>query len=257
MRQPTCYPYKPNPMELSPTDNPTNCKNCNTEHSQKYCPHCGHPTQLKRIDGHYLIHEIEHILHLEKGILFTIRALIINPGQEIRDYISDNRSKLVKPVIFIIVTSLFYSIISHFFHVGEMPVNNDEIKHSTTLAFIKLIEGHYGYANIIMGVFIALWIKLIFRKFGYNLFEILVLLCFTMGMGMLIFALFTLVQGLIKIELIQVGSIIAYIYCARMIAEFFGKKDAINYLKALLAYILGMITFYVLVFALGYLIDMI
>ncbi len=244
-------------MHPSPLDTPTICKNCNTNHSQKYCPNCGHPVQLKRIDAHYLVHEIEHLLHLERGILFTIRALIINPGKEIRDYISDTRSKLVKPVIFIIVTSLIFSIISHFFHLAEMPVNNEEIKQNATLSIVKWIEGHYGYANIIMGVFIALWIKLIFRNYGYNLFEILVLLCYTMGMGMLIFALFTLVQGLIKIELIQVGSIIAYIYCARMIAEFFGKKDAINYLKALLAYILGMITFYVLVFALGYLIDMI
>jgi hypothetical protein len=243
-------------MHLSPTDQPTNCKNCNTEHSQKYCPNCGHPAQLKRIDGHYLAHEIEHLLHLEKGILFTIKALLLDPGKEIRTYISENRSKLVKPVIFIIVTSLVYSIISHFFHIEELVPNNVETKQSATLAIFQWVQEHYGYANIIMGVFIALWIKLIFRKYGYNLFEILVLLCFTMGMGMLIFALFALLQGLLKIELMQVGSIVAYVYCARAIAQFFDKKNLMNYLKALLAYILGMITFFILVIALGNAVDM-
>jgi predicted regulator of amino acid metabolism with ACT domain len=92
-----------------------NCKNCNTEINSKFCPDCGQPTNLKRIDGHYVMHEIEHVLHFERGILYTVRELITKPGQNIRNYLSENRSRLVKPVIFIIVTSLIYTIISHFF----------------------------------------------------------------------------------------------------------------------------------------------
>lgn len=244
-------------MDLSPTAQPTNCKNCNTEHNQKYCPNCGHPAQLNRIDGHYLAHEIEHLLHLEKGILFTVKALILNPGPAIREYISENRNKLVKPVIFIIVTSLIYSLVSHFFHIEDEYLNNAEAQKSTTGVILMWVQGHYGYANIIMGAFIALWVKILFRKYGYNLFEILVLLCFTMGMGMLIFALFALVQGLTNIELMQVGSIIAFVYCARVIAQFFDKKSAINYLTALSAYILGMLSFFLVIIALGTVIDMI
>ena len=82
-----------------------NCKNCNTEISSKFCPDCGQPTSLKRIDGHYIIHEIEHILHFGRGISFTIRELVINPGQNIKNYLLETRSRLVKPIIFIIITS--------------------------------------------------------------------------------------------------------------------------------------------------------
>ncbi|WP_028668854.1 DUF3667 domain-containing protein [Runella zeae] len=89
-----------------------NCKNCNTEVTSNYCPNCGQPKNVKRIDGHYIIHEIEHVLHFERGILFTIRELIINPGQNIQNYLSENRSRLVKPIIFIIITSLIYSILT-------------------------------------------------------------------------------------------------------------------------------------------------
>lgn len=60
-----------------------NCKNCNTIINSKFCPDCGQPASLKRIDGKYIIHEIEHVVHFERGILYTIRELTINPGQNI------------------------------------------------------------------------------------------------------------------------------------------------------------------------------
>jgi len=148
----------------------TNCKTCNLELTSKYCPNCGQPSQLKRIDGHYIIHEIEHVLHFERGILYTIKELIANPGQNVRNYLSDNRSRLVKPIIFIIVTSLIYSTFSNFFHIEDGYVNYLDDHKSTTSAIFKWIQGHYGYANIIMGIFIALWTKLFFRKYKLNMF---------------------------------------------------------------------------------------
>ena len=81
-----------------------NCKNCNVEIESKYCPECGKATSLKRIDGHYVIHEIEHVLHFERGIFYTIKELFTNPGQIIRNYLSEDRNRLVKPIIFIILT---------------------------------------------------------------------------------------------------------------------------------------------------------
>ncbi|RZJ27416.1 MAG: DUF3667 domain-containing protein, partial [Flavobacterium sp.] len=75
----------------------TTCKNCTALVAENYCPKCGEPATLKRIDGHYIIHEIEHVLHFEKGILLTIRELLIRPGQNVREFISENRGRLVKP----------------------------------------------------------------------------------------------------------------------------------------------------------------
>jgi len=58
-----------------------NCSNCNDALTGKYCSNCGQPVKVKRIDGHYIVHEIEHVLHFERGILFTIKELLIRPGQ--------------------------------------------------------------------------------------------------------------------------------------------------------------------------------
>ncbi len=136
-----------------------NCKNCNTDITLNYCPNCGQAKSLKRIDGHYIIHEIEHVLHFEKGILYTVRELLVKPGENVIQFLSENRSRLVKPIIFIIITSLIYSIINHFFHFEDSYINPTINSKSAVGSIFKWIQDHYGYANIIMGVFIAFWTK--------------------------------------------------------------------------------------------------
>lgn len=235
----------------------TNCKNCNAEINSNYCPNCGQPLSLKRIDGHYITHEIEHVLHFERGILYTIKALLIGPGQNVRHYITENRSRLVKPIIFIIITSLIYTLVNHFFHIEDEYVKFDETKKSATGIIFKWVQEHYGYANIIMGVFIAFWTKIFFRKYGYNFFEIFILLCFVMGMGMLIFAVFAVIQGIIHIALMQIAGQVGIVYCTWAIGQFFDKKKIFNYVKALVSYILGLITFVLLMLGVGTIIDLI
>ncbi len=234
-----------------------NCKNCNTEVDSKFCPNCGQPTNLKRIDGHYIMHEIEHVLHVERGILYTIRELTINPGQNIRTYLSENRSKLVKPIIFIIITSLLYSLTISFFHIEDRYITFQGGEQSTAFKIFKWIEGYYGYASIIVGIFIAIWLRLFFRKHGYNLFELLILLCFVMGMAMLIFSLFAVLQGLTNVNLMVIGGMAGAGYCSWAIGHFFGKHKPTNYLKAFFAYILGLLTFGFTALLLGIVIDLI
>ena len=82
------------------------CKNCSTDVTLNYCPSCGAAVQLKRIDSHYIQHEIEHIFHFERGILYTIKELLLRPGLRINEFLKDNRNRLVKPIIFIIVKLL-------------------------------------------------------------------------------------------------------------------------------------------------------
>ena len=65
------------------------CKNCEHTFEGNFCSNCGEPINLKRIDGHYIYHEIEHILHFDKGIFYTIRELLIRPGENIRSFVSE------------------------------------------------------------------------------------------------------------------------------------------------------------------------
>ena len=235
----------------------TNCKNCNVAIDLNFCPKCGQPSTLHRIDGHYIIHEIEHVLHFERGALYTVKQLVTNPGKSIRDYISENRTLLVKPIIFIIITSLIYSIFNHFFLIEQEYLNYQEVEKTTTGSIFKWVQDHYGYANVMMAVFIALWIKIFFKKYTYNFFEILVLLCYTMGIGMLIFAVFAVIQGITHFDLMAVGGLFAIVYCTWAIGQFFDKNKKINYFKAFVSYMLGIITFNLLALLTGTIIDLV
>lgn len=233
---------------------PGDCKHCGRSVHDNYCARCGAPVTLKRIDGAYIVHEIGHLLHFEKGIPYTVKALFLRPGQSIRSFLTDDRNRLVKPVVFIIITSLLYTAIAHFFHSesghGEFVGQATPAKK----AIMSWVAGHYGYANIFMGILISLWLKLFYRKNGYNFFEIWVMLCFVMGMGMLVFAVFTLVGGIMGVDIPYVAAMALLLYCAWAIGQFSGGKKS-DYLLALTAYILGMESFSLSASLLGWLID--
>ncbi|WP_233524379.1 DUF3667 domain-containing protein [Mucilaginibacter conchicola] len=212
---------------------------------------------MKRVDGHYLAHEIQHQLHFEKGILYTIKELLLRPGRSIRQFISDDRNRLVKPVAFVVIASLVYSTINHFFHIEDGYVSYKEADKSAVGGVFEWMQHHYGYANIIMGVFIALWTKLFFRKHNYNFFEILIVLCFVMGIGMLIFSVFNLIEAFTKIKLMTAAGVIGFAYCTWGIAQFFGGRKVMDYVKSLSAYLLGYLTSMILAILLGVLLDII
>lgn len=237
-----------------------NCKNCGKEVNDQFCSGCGHPVQLKRVDGHYILHEILHFLHLEKGIPYTVKELLITPGKSIRGFISDDRNRLVKPILFLIVCSVIYTFVTHLFHVEFFENNaNPEgmkiLKGSAVLAIFEWIQHYYGYANILMGLCVAFWLKLLFGEHDYNFFELLILMCFVIGAGMLILTLFGVIQSLVHTNLPTISTLGVVAYSSWAMGQFFGQKKFANYFKALVSYLLGSFVFYILILFTGILID--
>ncbi|WP_238430093.1 DUF3667 domain-containing protein [Chitinophaga agri] len=232
-------------------DDTTICRHCQETVSDSYCGKCGTPVTLKRVDAHYIVHEIQHILHFEKGILYTIRALLTQPGKNIRSFISDDRSRLVKPVIFIIITSLIYTIVAHYFHTENHYMSADAPAQPAVSGIMNWIQGHYGYANILMGACIAVWLKLFFRKSDYNFFEVLIMLCFVMGTSMLLLAVFAVAEGLTGSNLTKVSGPLMFVYSAWAIGQFFNGRKLGSYLLSLAAYLLGCLSFMIIAVLIG------
>ncbi|MCE7057307.1 DUF3667 domain-containing protein [Algoriphagus sp. AGSA1] len=233
------------------------CKKCALEITGNYCVGCGNAKELLRIDGRYIAKEISGVLNFDKGILYTIRELLIRPGAAVRSYMAEDRSRLVKPVIFIIISSLIYSVLRGFLHFEDGYFKYDESNFTTVTVIFKWLQNNYGYGNLIMGVFIAFWTKLLFKKYGYNFYEILILLCYVMGIGMIILAVFGIIQGLTDLKALDYGGVLFIVYSCWAIGRFFDKKRVANYFKALFSYLLGIITFAISVLLIGYLIDLV
>lgn len=238
----------------------TNHNDSESTATEGFCSQCGQPAKLKRIDAHYVSHEIQHLLHFEKGFLLTVKELLTRPGQSIKEHITVNRNRHIKPIPFLIFTSLIYTLISHYFHLHEsfeaQGAEAEALSKSSISTLFKWVEGHYGYANIMMGGLIALWIKVFFRKYQYNIFEITILLCFVMGEGMLLLTLGTVIAGLINSSfLFNIVGFIIWFYAAWAIGQFFETKKTSSYIKAFLAYMLGSFSFYLILIIVGMVYD--
>jgi len=232
------------------------CVGCGSKNLDHFCPQCGRPNAVKRIDGRYILSEIGSVLNFDKGLFFTIKELLVRPGTTVKEFITQDRNRLVKPILFVIISSLVYSILKDWLHFEDRYVAYSDPVDSSTAALFQWTNDNYGYANLIMGLFVALWTRGMFRKAPFNFFEILILLCFVMGMSMMILALFGLIEGLTKFPMLQTGSVLFLGYTSWAIAQFFDGTKPLSYIKALAAYLLGMLSYALVLLGLGQWLDL-
>ena len=85
----------------------------------------------------------------------------------------------------------------------------------------------------------AFWVKLLFRKYPYNLFEIFVLFCYISGITTLISSVIFIIQGLTHYNLIIFSFLITIIYTTWAIGQFFDKRKVGSYIKAFFSFLLN------------------
>lgn len=215
-----------------------------------------------RVDAHYVSHEIQHLLHFEAGFLFTVRELLLRLGKSVREFLFDDRSKYVKPIVFLIFTSVIFTLIAHYFHVDYSLFNIDKIEPLKGKIRSKEIgewtDSHIGYTNFIVGVFIALWVKLFFRKYDHNIFEITILLCFVLGEAILCLGLFLTVAIVFNSSIPALIGVSFYIiYPIWAIGQFFGERKVTNYVKSALTYVLGNVSYLATLILLAYILKIV
>ncbi|MDF1699510.1 MAG: DUF3667 domain-containing protein [Saprospiraceae bacterium] len=234
-----------------------NCFHCHQPISGPFCAHCGRPQEVKRIDGKLILSEIASNFNLEKGFLFTVRELLIRPGVSLNRYIKQDRSLLAKPISFVIICSLVYLISVQLLPFEDGYINFDGLgqNYPTLNALMFWVTSNYGITNLLMAAFTALWLKLFFRKYAFTYFEILVALYFALGVQMLLFASFGLIEYIIRYKIVDKGGMLAIGYVCWAITRFFDPTKKFNYLKTLISYFLGMFSFLITMLIIGMTID--
>lgn len=72
---------------------------------------------------------------------------------------------------------------------------------------------------------------------------------------MLIYSIFTMIQGFFHIHVVPIGEFIAIIYSSYAISDFFGKNNIRSLLKSFICYIFGIIFFLAVLTILKIMID--
>ncbi|GAB5520713.1 MAG: hypothetical protein RhofKO_29640 [Rhodothermales bacterium] len=199
--------------------------------------------RLPRIDGGFILSELSGVLNLQKGLFFTIKAVLLRPGISVRRFIHEDRSRMTKPVNFLVVCSLVYIVAQRVlgFEDGYLNYSGLAWDNAATTTIMAWISTNYGLVNILLANAIALCTKLLFRRSRYNLFETCVLLYYAMGIQMLMLTLLGVANHVTGMNILDVGINLAILYVCWAIARFFDERKKRNYLKALLAYALGLL----------------
>lgn len=237
------------------------CSHCKSAEGGNFCSNCGQPIVVERIDRNYAIQELMKLTGYEKGFIYTVKELAIRPGKVIRQYLMEDRQRITKPITFLILTSLIYTFISHYFKTDVIHTSMLKAVYGDSSAYqLSLwIQNNYGYANLLMLVPITFWTKFLFDDFKYNAYETFVMTSLIMAEGMLLYA-FQVLLNYVFPQLILLNecitAIVIFFYLSWAIGQFYGGTKG-NYFKALLSYVLGVASFQVLVTVIGIIVDIV
>ncbi|MFV0417797.1 MAG: DUF3667 domain-containing protein [Dysgonomonas sp.] len=228
------------------------CKNCENMVNGAYCSHCGQSVHTGRINFHYVLHELQHsILHVDKGIFYTIKELIIRPGYAIRDYLSGKRVGHFKPFSFVIILGAIYGFLVHFFNLyPEVHIFSD-VTVGTVDKNRVMFEWMYAHYSLIMFVIIpvsALSSYLVFRKSGYNYMEHVIIYSYITGIHIIILmAIYPLYYLTMSSVVYFVTFIVTYFYNVWVLAQLFKTTSWTKVsLKALFSIVLSVFIIFIL-----------
>lgn len=223
------------------------CKNCGKTVNNKFCSHCGQSAHVDRINFHYIVHELQHsVLHVDKGIIYTIKELIVRPGYSIKEYLEGKRVNHFKPFSFVVILAAIYGFLIHFSNLyPEAYVFTDDAKAAVDNNKI-IFEWMYSHYSLVMFFIIpvsALSSYLVFRKSGYNYMENIIIYSYITGMHIVMLLLFfPFFYITMSTALYFVTFTLAYIYNIWVLSQLFKKTSWIQVaLKALFSILLSLL----------------
>jgi hypothetical protein len=205
------------------------CHNCSTTINETFCSSCGQK-KYKRIDKKYIWDEIQYtFLHFNKGFLYSVKNVLKNPGKTARDFIEGKRVNHYKPIsLAFVLSSLSAFIAFAIINLGELmkaaykdPRLNTGIMHD-----LMEFNAHYSpYIFIAIVPLVAIITKLVFRKWGHNYYEHVVmnafgLSCYTIITILFMYPLLYFIKSNVNLVL-QISNLTVYVMIPMLMVWFF------------------------------------
>ncbi|MDR0229168.1 MAG: DUF3667 domain-containing protein [Flavobacteriaceae bacterium] len=170
-----------------------NCTNCNQIITNTYCDNCGQK-KYSRLDKSYLIDEIKEILiYANKGFMYSVLKVAQNPGKTAKEFIDGKRINHYKPILLVFVLSGISALISYQVLDFQKIMSNYFTSQKVYSPFMADVFSFIAsYNSFIMLSFIpmfALLTKIVFRKWGHNYYEHLVMNAYVLAFVTIIYIL--------------------------------------------------------------------
>jgi hypothetical protein len=209
----------------------TGCLNCGSSVAEKYCGNCGQKSTTHRYSfKHFIEHDFIHgVWHVDKGVVFTIKELLTNPGHSIRGFILGKRANFFNFITLILLILGISSIVSHYTSIRMIDLMPEASKN----ALNSLQEFTTKYPKIVLLITIPItsfssfiW----FRNSKFNYSEHLVLNSYKTATDLMIGLLFTVVSlfytNIAGLSLLYYGGIqtLILLYSIWLYYQFFSKS---------------------------------
>jgi len=203
--------------------------------------------KLSRIDIKYILGQFLNIFSIDKGFLYTIKSLLLQPGTSIRNFIYFDRKKMMKPLIFLTLCSAIFLLSAHWtgisYSMFELKSFTISGKKFETGKLSNWLNENVAYLNIIVAIYSSLWARLFFKNSGFNIYEIATAMFYIFGQTILILTFFILIyiplNSYINSSLLIIPILI---YTTFAIQKFFTiekKLKFLNILKSVIVYFFG------------------
>lgn len=166
------------------------CRNCGASRKGDYCHRCGQRFLDGRLTFAILAHEVAAHFSAERGLLRTVREMVVAPGGMIRDYLSGRRRGYVSPITYLFFGAalsllsfrLYRDEVAALAHTrvsvgGDHPLFSPE-QAAAYVETLLTVSQQTAYTGILMCLPFAILLRLAFRGTGINLAEAVVLSIF-------------------------------------------------------------------------------
>jgi hypothetical protein len=151
------------------------CLNCGKPVNDNYCGNCGQKKYC-RIDRKYILVELEDtILQTNKGFLYSIKRIVVNPGKTAKEFIRGSRINHYKPILLAFLLSGIYAFIS-FKIIGLKEITEEfytkqQMSSQFMIDYLSFASSYNSLIMLSLIPFLAIVTKMAFRKWGDNYYE--------------------------------------------------------------------------------------
>ncbi|MDF7812264.1 DUF3667 domain-containing protein [Hymenobacter sp. YC55] len=162
---------------------PTACLNCNTLVSDRFCGHCGQDAHhTHRLTLKDMPHDILHsIWHVDKGILYTLKCMVLRPGPTIQAYLAGKRVDHFRPLSLLFMVTGLYALLHSVLHIEMVMPRDSNMPEAvyqmqkTSMTFMMKYLSWFYVASVPVWALFARWFL---RRSGYNYAECLIIAAF-------------------------------------------------------------------------------
>ncbi|RZK59561.1 MAG: DUF3667 domain-containing protein [Pedobacter sp.] len=171
-----------------PNKTQQHCKQCNSDGVGSFCNNCGQAYLTKRITTGSVIHEIFHFFsHLDKGILYTLKMLVIAPGAMQKEYVEGHRAKHQKPFSMFFLCATIATLI--YYWVNLILLKHFNAGNADEASFF---HQYFVILQVLMLPIYTLFTYVFFIGNKYNFAETFVLLLYSLSILIIVSALLQL-----------------------------------------------------------------